>query len=223
LSAPAGSIDFRRGSSLDILPGLPNESVHVVLTSPPYCNRYDYTRTYALELAFLGYGDEHVKRLRQSMLSCTVENRGKSTELMDIYARHKAPQRFMEIERVYQRQQALNEVLDCLETQRRAGQLNNPNITRMVRNYFHEMCFVIAELARVLLPGGKVFMVNDNVRYGGEEVPVDLILSDIAGDFGLEVDQIWTLPRGKGNSSQQMGSHGRSELRKCVYVWAKPS
>ena len=25
----------------------------------------------------------------------------------------------------------------------------------------------------------------------------------------------------KGNSSQQMGAHGRQELRKCVYVWRK--
>jgi len=29
------------------------------------------------------------------------------------------------------------------------------------------------------------------------------------------------LPNGKGNSSQQMGEHGREELRKCVYVWRK--
>ena len=66
-------------------------------------------------------------------------------------------------------------------------------------------------------------MVNDNVRYAGEEVPVDLILSDMAESFGLNVKHIWTLERGKGNSSQQMGNHGRSELRKCVYVWEKPA
>jgi hypothetical protein len=29
-------------------------------------------------------------------------------------------------------------------------------------------------------------------------------------------------PNGKGNSSQQMGEHGREALRKCVYVWQKP-
>ncbi len=66
-------------------------------------------------------------------------------------------------------------------------------------------------------------MVNDNVRYAGEEVPVDTILSSVAESFGLVTEKIWTLARGKGNSSQQMGAHGRSELRKCVYVWRKPS
>lgn len=51
---------------------------------------------------------------------------------------------------------------------------------------------------------------------------MDLILSDFAETFGLSVRHIWTLGRGKGNSSQQMGNHGRTELRKCVYVWEKP-
>ncbi|MGA2584707.1 MAG: hypothetical protein ABSG31_15635 [Tepidisphaeraceae bacterium] len=63
--------------------------------------------------------------------------------------------------------------------------------------------------------------MNDNVRYAGEEIPVDLILSDFAEANGLAARHIWTLPRGKGNSSQQMGNHGRQEIRKCVYVWEK--
>ena len=51
------------------------EGYDVVFTSPSYCNRYDYTRTYALELALLGLGESEVVRLRQEMVSCTVENR----------------------------------------------------------------------------------------------------------------------------------------------------
>ena len=46
-----------------------------VVTSPPYANRYDYTRTYALELAYLGYNSESLKKLRQTLLSATVENK----------------------------------------------------------------------------------------------------------------------------------------------------
>ena len=65
-------------------------------------------------------------------------------------------------------------------------------------------------------------MVNDNVRYHGEEVPVDLILSDFAEQWGLRCKEIWTLQRGKGNSSQQMGKFGRVELRKAVYHWVRP-
>jgi hypothetical protein len=128
-------------------------------------------------------------------------------------------QEFLKVDATFQQQEALQEVLAILEAYRKEGKLNNANIARMVRNYFYEMCFVTYELARILKPGGIVAIVNDNVQYAGEEVPVDLILSDMAESFGLTTQYIWTLERGKGNSSQQMGNHGRSELRKCVYIW----
>ena len=216
-----GTVDIRQGSCLELLPQMPVNSVDLVITSPPYCNRYDYTRTYALELAFLERGADDVKNLRQAMLSCTVENKEKVEMLRQIYANRRRLNAFEKVQHVFDSQEALQEVLDALDHCREHEMLNNSNVPRMVRNYFYEMCFVVFELARVLRPGGKIVMVNDNVRYAGEEVPVDLILSDFARTFGLKVRHIWTLPRGKGNSSQQMGSHGRQELRKCVYIWER--
>ncbi|MCL6097693.1 MAG: hypothetical protein M1391_03865 [Bacteroidetes bacterium] len=44
---------------------------------------------------------------------------------------------------------------------------------------------------------------------------------EFAERFGFEVKKIFVLPRGKGNSSQQMGNFGRTEIRKCVYLWQK--
>ncbi len=213
--------ELYQGSCLEILPKMQASSIDFVLTSPPYLNRYDYTRTYALELVFLGCNEEKVKQLHQKMLSCTVENRDKRAQLEQYYTDMGRKQEFLKIDSTFQQQAALQEVLTILEFYRQEGKLNNKNIARMVRNYFYEMCFVIYELARILNSGGIIAMVNDNVRYAGEEVPVDLILSDIAQSFGLTTRYIWTLGRGKGNSSQQMGNHGRSELRKCVYIWEK--
>ena len=92
---------------------------------------------------------------------------------------------------------------------------------RLIEGYFLEMALIITELGRLVRPGGTVIMVNDNVQYHGEEVPVDLILSDYAERSGFRCTHIWTLPRGKGNSSQQMGRFGRRELRKCVYRWVR--
>jgi hypothetical protein len=70
-------------------------------------------------------------------------------------------------------------------------------------------------------PGGILLMVNDNVRYAGASVSVDMILSSIAEKLGFHIENILILPDDKGNSSQQMGEHGREPLRKCVYVWRK--
>ncbi|MGZ3304711.1 MAG: hypothetical protein ACXU8U_02520 [Asticcacaulis sp.] len=216
LSAETNKNDLCRlhsGSCLDILPQLETESFGGVITSPPYCNRYDYTRTYALEHALLGVGEDDTKQLRQAMLTCTVENRQKT---LNFFYREwqKAVNSCWSVE-------AFSDIVAALTEQSRGGQLNNPNISRMVVGYFEEMACVIMELSRVLIKGGKIVMVNDNVRYGGIDIPVDCILSEIAGNFGLKTLEISTLARGKGNSSQQMGAHGRQELRKAVYIWEK--
>lgn len=217
----AANAEMILGSCIYSLPKMTKDSVDLVITSPPYCNRYDYTRTYALELAYLNCDNEMVKELRQAMLSCTVENREKVIELKSFYREHHREADYEKVMKVFENEKALVEILGILETGMKEGALNNKNIFRMVKNYFLEMCFVIYEMSRVVRAGGKIVMVNDNVQYLGEEVPVDLILSSFALSFGLNVDHIWVLPRGKGNSSQQMAIHGRQEIRKCIYVWRK--
>jgi len=212
-----------QGSSLELMPKFKDNIFDFIMTSPPYCNRYDYTRTYALELIFLGYNDDQVKKLRQEMLSCTVENKDKIEVLKCIYRKLNKIDVFDKVIYLYESNEAMQEVNYVLNSLNNQKLLNNSNIPRMVKNYFLEMAFIIFEMYRVLKKGGYVVMVNDNVRYGGQEIPVDLILSDFAINFGFNLEKIWTLPVGKGNSSQQMGNYGRTELRKCVYIWRKPN
>lgn len=206
-----GEIRLYNGSCLHILPQLPDSTYDAIITSPPYCNRYDYTRTYALELALLGADEQGLAKLRQEMLSCTVENRAK--DLLSINPRWTTALAAAD------EQELLQAILKYLEDQKAQGALNNNGIPRMVRGYFYEMACVIAECARVLKPNARLFMVNDNVRFAGASISVDIILSDIAEKLGFSVENILVLPNGKGNSSQQMGKHGRRALRKCVYVW----
>ena len=204
------------GSCLTELKGLEAGAFDTVITSPPYANRYDYTRTYALELAYLGYDETAFKTLRQALLSATVENRSKRDELRVIYGNSNGISHLFTL---VDDNAALNEVLNILREH--ADELGNRNVIRLLEYYFTEMAVVISELARLVAPGGQVFMVNDNVRYHGEEAPVDLILSDFAEQLGFRCKTIWALPRGKGNSSQQMGRFGRQEIRKCVYHWER--
>jgi hypothetical protein len=147
------------------------------------------------------------------MLSCTVENRAKDLLTLNpewkpaIIATDKQP--------------LLQSILAYLESQKELDLLNNDGIPRMVRGYFYEMACVIFESARVLKRGAPLIMVNDNVRYAGAGISVDIILSELAEQLGFKAKEILVLPNGKGNSSQQMGAHGREALRKCVYIWQK--
>jgi site-specific DNA-methyltransferase (cytosine-N4-specific) len=72
------------GNTLYVLPEMAADQFAGVITSPPYANRYDYTRTYALELAYLSVGKK-IFNLRQRQLSCTVENKTKLNELEEWY------------------------------------------------------------------------------------------------------------------------------------------
>jgi DNA modification methylase len=210
---PHGEIRLYNGSCLEVLPRLPDGAYDAIVTSPPYCNRYDYTRTYALELALLGIDEQGLSKLRQEMLSCTVENRAK--DLLRINPS------WASAITAADEQELLQGILNYLDNQKAQGTLNNTGIPRMVRGYFYEMACVIMECSRVLKSNALLFMVNDNVRYAGASISVDMILSAIAEKLRFSVENILVLPNGKGNSSQQMGEHGREALRKCVYVWRK--
>jgi DNA modification methylase len=208
-----GNTKLYKGSCLTILPQIEDSKYTAIITSPPYCNRYDYTRTYALELALLGVKEEELLSLRQTMLSCTVENREKDLV--------KINQNWEKVIQTCEKNELLQAIISFLDHKKELKELNNIGIPRMVKGYFYEMACVIHECYRVLSKNGLLFMVNDNVRYVGASISVDLILSEFAEDFGFFVEKILVLPIGKGNSSQQMGNHGRDQLRKCVYVWRK--
>ncbi len=219
--AKPGDQRLLRGSALSVLPSLDENRFDAVITSPPYCNRYDYTRTYALELAYLGIGEEGIRALRQSQLSCTVENRSKIDLLRGIYSKQGREDRFSEIFDIVESHPALQEINQALQMRWDRGEINNRGILSMVDGYFTEMAFVFAELYRTCKAGAQVAFVNDNVRYGGEVIPVDLLCTSLAEEFGFTPEKVYVLPQRKGNSSQQMGRFGREALRKSITIWKK--
>ena len=167
----------------------------VIVTSPPYLNRYDYSRIYSLELC-LGFVEtfEQLKAVRHSLLRSHIESRPAPTDEV--------------------RHPALVEILQNLQGRK----LNNPRIPVMIKGYFEDMNLVFRQLARVCRPDAKVALVVANARFHGELIPVDLILSELAGDAGFQTEKIY-VTRYKGNSSQQMGRFGRVAVRESVALW----
>jgi site-specific DNA-methyltransferase (cytosine-N4-specific) len=170
----------------------------IVVTSPPYPNRYDYSRSYCLELCFSFVKSfEELKAVRFGILRSHIEAKAEEGDKPC--------------------HPVVAEVMKNLEGRK----LNNPRIPIMLTAYFVDMEKCIREWSRVLAPGAKVAMVVDNVRFEGQLVPVDLVLSDIAERYGFQVNGI-VVARYKGNSSQQMGRYGRIPVRESVVLWSKP-
>jgi len=169
----------------------------VIITSPPYLNRYDYSRIYGLELCLAFVEDfAGLKAIRYSLLRSHIESRPAPTDEVS--------------------HPALLEVLSSLAGKK----LNNPRIPVMIKGYFEDMNFVLKELYKVCRPGAKIALVVGNVRFEGELIPVDLLLSELASDVGFSIDEV-IITRYKGNSSQQMGKYGRVPVRESVVLCSK--
>lgn len=170
-----------------------------IITSPPYPNRYDYTRSYCLELCFHFVKNfEELKAIRFDILRSHIESKVSKEE--------QPPH------------PVIQEVVEALNTK----ELNNPRIPLMLIGYFIDMQKTINEWHDTLAPGARVAMVVDNVRFEGEMVPVDLVLSEMAENVGFKVKEI-IISRYKGNSSQQMKKYGKVPVRESVVVWEKLS
>ena len=172
-----------------------------IITSPPYANRYDYTRSYSLELC-LNFVEnfEELKKLRFGILRSHIEAKAEEND---------SPPH-----------SAVTEILSCIEKKADEEKLNNPRIPIMILAYFVDMHKVIKQWSQICEKNARVIMVVDNVRFVGEHIPVDLILSDLAEQEGFKVEKI-CVARYKGNSSQQMGRYGRFPVRESIVVWRK--
>lgn len=167
-----------------------------VITSPPYPNRHDYTRVYALELlASFTDSNDSLKELRYDTLRSHVEAR----------------LRFPTEE--YVPPNALSDIIDELEEK----ELNNNQIVPMLSGYFEDMYLVMKEIKRCLNEDGKAAVVVSNVRYAGINVPVDEILAEAGEQAGLTPTEI-RIARNRGNSSQQMAKYSRDPSRESIVI-----
>ena len=183
--------EFLTGSSLELLRGFPDGAFDMVMTSPLYANRYELhtnLRTGA-RLACVRSGTtlpscdsvccRQRSKINLSWSGCRETYQEDPTVVEDAID-------------MYRSQAAIGEVLDILREH--VGDLGNRHVIRLIESYFLEMSLIVAELGRIVRPGGTVIMVNDNVQYHGVQVPVDLILSDLAGQSGFRCRKIWRLP-----------------------------
>lgn len=168
-----------------------------IITSPPYPNRHDYTRIYALEMAFDFVRDnDELKKIRYETLRSHVEAREKYVAVN------------------YEQPKELTTLIHKIEN----NGLNNSNIPAMIRGYFEDMYLCISQMKENLRRTGKIALVVSNVRFSGVNIPVDTLLARIGLSVGLKSVKVLTARR-RGNSAQQMRDYSRETSRESIVVW----
>jgi DNA modification methylase len=161
------------GDARNLVNDLKDNSIDLVITSPPYLNSRDYADIYRLELWILGHIStfDEERRIRKSAIRSHVQTTWDDCD----YPRIKELERFINH-------------LDNLN-----GKLWNSNIPKMVKGYFSDIHNILSVLRNKVRPRGSLYINVANSAYGGEVCQVDIIISEIAAALGyhpIEIRQV---------------------------------
>jgi hypothetical protein len=164
--------DARDGASM-----LPANSVDAVITSPPYPNEKDYTRTTRLESVLLGFiqSKEDLRALKKQMVRSNTRGVYKADTDHLLVAGH--PQ--------------IEGIAAAIE--KRRIELNKDSgferlYARVTKLYFGGMARHLGQLRRVLRPGARLaYVVGDQASYLRVMIRTGQLLAGIADSLGYEV------------------------------------
>ena len=164
----------------DVARILPAESVDAVITSPPYPNEKDYTRTTRLESVLLGFiqSKQDLRTLKQQLVRSNTRGVYKADTDDALVSDHP------EIQRI------------ATAIEQRRIELNKDSgfeklYARVTKLYFGGMLRHLSELRTVLRPGAQLaYVVGDQASYLRVMIRTGQILADIAKSLGYEVTGI---------------------------------
>ncbi|HLY32756.1 MAG TPA: DNA methyltransferase [Ktedonobacterales bacterium] len=152
-------------------------SVDLVITSPPYPNEKDYTRTTRLESVLLGFlhSKADLRALKKGLLRSNTRTVYKGDDDDQWVATHP------EIGRIAREIEARR-----IELSKTSGfERLYSTVTRL---YFGGMARHLAELRGVLRPGAHLaYVVGDQASYLRVMIPTGQLLADIAQSLGYEL------------------------------------
>lgn len=164
----------------DIAAIIPPNSIDAVITSPPYPNEKDYTRTTRLESVVLGFvtNKAELKELKKSLIRSNTRGVYKGDDDDLWVAQHPEIQR----------------IADDIE--RRRIELGKDSgfermYARVTKLYFGGMARHLADLRQTLRPGAQLaYVVGDQASYLRIMIRTGQLLADIAEALGYEVVRI---------------------------------
>lgn len=180
---------FNMDSRIGIDKKIADDSIDLVITSPPYLNSRDYTDTYMLELKTLGFtqNNEEIRHLREQTLRSHVQIKWEDKTCVD--------------------NRYLRSTLDDLEIAARQTEMWNDSIIDMIRLYFVDMQNIFKTIYKKLKKGGKIYFNVSNSAYFNVLVNTLEICASIAEGEGYTVKEI-RKARNLKTSPQQKESIG---------------
>jgi len=173
--ATAHLADARRLSG-----SLAPDSIDAVITSPPYPNEKDYTRTTRLEAVLLGFITDRagLTGMKQTLMRSNSRNVYRGDDDHEWVASQREIQR----------------VADAIEARRiDLGKTSGfeRQYAKVTRLYFGGMTRHLAELRDVLRPGAQLaYVVGDQASYLRVMIRTGELLASIAAELGYEVTGI---------------------------------
>lgn len=163
---------YNEDSRVGIDKHIKDDSVDLVITSPPYLNSRDYTDTYMLELKTLDFTTtlKDISNLREKTFRSHVQVKWNDTTNIDI------PQ--------------LNELLRQLAEKSKEIEAWNDSIISMIRLYFVDIYTLFKQLEKKLKKGGKIYFNVSNSAYFNTLINTIELTCDIAEKLGLKVIEI---------------------------------
>lgn len=170
------------------------------VTSPPYLNTFDYTDIYRPEL-FLGKfinSSQMLYDLRLHTVRSHVQAKWNEPSLNDFGLLY---------------DQTMKHINENKEN------LMHKNIPMMIQAYFEDMLNILKLLKVQAAKDAQVWFVVSNSAYAGLEVPVDLIIGDIASKAGWYLKEIGVLRYVRKRKTKY--SPNITELRESVIILSK--
>ena len=161
----------------DLLTVIEPASIDAVITSPPYPNEKDYTRTTRLESVLLGFvTDKHqLRTVKHGLMRSNTRNVYKGDDDDDWIAPYPRIQRIAD--EIEQRRLDLGKTSGF---ERMYG--------RVTKLYFGGMARHLAELRPLLRPGARLaYVVGDQASYLRVMIRTGQLLAEIAEHLGYEV------------------------------------
>jgi SAM-dependent methyltransferase len=169
--------EVHHADSRRLLDTLPPNSVDAVITSPPYPNEKDYTRTTRLESVLLGFikSKQDLRGLKQGLVRSNTRNVYKLDEDDLLVADNTEIQR----------------IADAIEARRiELGKTSGFErlYARVTKLYFGGMKKHLMDLRRILRPGAQLaYVVGDQASYLRVMIRTGELLEGIAESVGYEV------------------------------------